>query len=134
MSLPPSAKQIAQAARASRGGSSGIQKRISVLGRLEQTLLLATLICGPKATINDIRSKVEQSVGVRSLTTVFVTLDRMAEKGLLEVTTEDTPTRRKGGRKRTLYKVTDAGRENVARDYLITVNLAREAGLIEKVA
>lgn len=128
MKLPPTARQVAEAAAATSVGVASV-KRIEILGRLEETVLLATMVCGTAATVDDIRRKVEENVGERSFTNMVTTLDRMADKGLLEVSSEASPTKRKGGRKRKLYRVTQVGVENVTRSWEITSTLAAAAGL-----
>lgn len=102
----------------------------AVLGHFEQTLILAALICGPEATANAIRDKVETQIGKRALTSVLCTLDRLADKGFLESEVEDQPSKRRGGRRRRLYKVTASGEENARRSFLIQQDLAIQAGLI----
>lgn len=103
----------------------------AVLGRFEEALLMSAMIVGPNATAKAISDHVEASLGGRTMGTVLTTLDRLAEKGYVESTTEEEPTKRRGGRRRLLYKVTESGRENTIRSVSIVNRLAEAAGLFK---
>lgn len=132
MSLTPSSKDHAIAALASEKllDDSGLN-RSAVLGRFEENLLMSALCCGPDATANAIKEHLEAKIGKRALTSVLVTLDRLSEKGYMESECEEEPSKRRGGRRRRLYKVTPTGRESVERSFRISAELALEAGLIK---
>ncbi len=93
--------------------------------------MLATLACGENATAEDIRRSIEAQMGVtQKVTTVYTTLDRLTGKGLLACEKEDEPSRRKGGRKRTIYSATVKGRAYVMRSLSMMTDMARNAGLV----
>lgn len=102
-----------------RGKSRGAEP--SILGSFEHSVIVATVACGPVATACAIKSIVDSlSPEPRHLAAVITTLDRLSDKGLLESGKEDTPSPRKGGRKRRLFKITDIGQACL--EYTQTVN------------
>lgn len=107
--------------------------KTQVLGRLEESILLVTMICGPEVTADIIQSKLEESIGKRTLTSVVTTLDRLKAKGMIESNNEAESSGRRGGRKRRLFNVTPSGVESAERSFGAMHRLATEAG-VSKVA
>src|SRR5690606_30454703 len=122
MSLIPARLQSAADAISSHKKDKEPQctPRMALLGRFEESILLAAMGCGKEVTADTIRTMLEASIGDRALTTVCTTLDRLEEKGMVESECEAEPTKRKGGRKRLLYRVTPMGRESAVRSYQIS--------------
>lgn len=83
--------------------------RDGYLGEFEQMLLLSAMRLGDDAYGVRLAEDLEASVGRRvSRGSVYVTLDRMEEKGWIESTT--TPPRpERGGRPRRVVQLTPAG-------------------------
>ena len=81
-----------------------------MLGELEQIVLLAVLRVGSQAYGVAITREIEREAR-RDLTlaTVYKTLSRLEEKGLV-VSTLGDPTPERGGRRKRYYAVTSAGR------------------------
>jgi PadR family transcriptional regulator, regulatory protein PadR len=79
------------------------------LGEFEVVVLMATLHLEGDAFGGAIRDEIERRSGRRiSRGSVYITLDRLEEKGLLASTFgEATP--RRGGRPKRLFRVTSAG-------------------------
>ena len=78
------------------------------LGEFEVVVLLSVLHLAPDANGSAVRQDIERRVGRRvSRGSVYVTLDRLEEKGLLSSRLIDAPTVR-GGTKR-LFRVSAAG-------------------------
>ena len=78
------------------------------LGEFEVVVLMSVLHLGHDANGSAVRHDIEQRIGRRvSRGSVYVTLDRLDEKGLLSSRLIDAPTVR-GGTKR-LFRVTAAG-------------------------
>jgi len=100
-----------------------------VLGRFEESILLATMICGPQVTADVIKSKLDGAIGERTLTSVVTTLDRLQAKGLIASGSEAEPSGRRGGRKRRLFEVTNEGMESAKRSISTMQRLASEAGM-----
>jgi len=83
--------------------------RDGYLGELEQMLLLATMRLGDEAYGTRIMEELRASVGRRvSRGSVYVTLDRMEEKGWIESSMSD-PRPERGGRPRRVVRVTPEG-------------------------
>ena len=84
-------------------------KRTGYLGELEQMVLLAVLRLKDQAygtsVLTELRERVQRSVSRGAL---FVTLDRLEEKGMLMSRMGD-PTPRRGGRPKRYLEVTPAG-------------------------
>lgn len=83
--------------------------RNNLLGTFEQVLLLAVLRAGDGAYPPMVREELQRGLG-RSVSrgSVYVTLDRLEEKGLLVSTAGSTEPGR-GGRPRRLLAVTEEG-------------------------
>ena len=81
-----------------------------MLGELEQVVMLAVLRVGDEAYGVPIRNEIARE-GARELTlaTVYKTLGRLEEKGLV-TSYEGDPTPQRGGRRKRFYEVTLAGR------------------------
>jgi DNA-binding PadR family transcriptional regulator len=78
------------------------------LGEFEVVVLLSVLHLGQDANGSAVRTDIEQRIGRQvSRGSVYVTLDRLEEKGLLSSRLIDAPTVR-GGTKR-LFRATAAG-------------------------
>jgi DNA-binding PadR family transcriptional regulator len=78
------------------------------LGEFEVVVLMAVLRLGTEANGSAARKEIEARTGRRvSRGSVYITLDRLEEKGLLGSRTVEAPTVR-GGTKR-LFRVTPAG-------------------------
>ena len=78
------------------------------LGEFEVVVLMAVLQVRPSANGSAVREKIEQRIGRKvSRGSVYVTLDRLEEKGLLTSLVEEAPNVR-GGTKR-LFRATPAG-------------------------
>lgn len=95
----------------------------SFLGELEELVLLAALALGDEAYGASILSKLDAEAG-REVPrgSVYVTLDRLESKGLIETYAADpTPNRR--GRPRRLVRVTDEGRAEVHRSHQVRERL-----------
>ncbi len=84
-------------------------KKSGYLGELEQMILLAILQLGDqaygKAVMEELRRRVDRSVSRGAL---YVTLDRLEDKGMLTSTLGE-PTPRRGGRPKRFLTVTPAG-------------------------
>jgi DNA-binding PadR family transcriptional regulator len=77
---------------------------------LEQLLLLAVLRVGEGAYAAALRDDLEEGAGrSTSLGTIYVTMVRLEEAGLV-ASEMGEPTSRRGGRAKRLYRVTEAGR------------------------
>ena len=79
------------------------------LGDLEQMILLAVLRLGDQAFALSVMRELDREVGRKvSRGSLYKTLERLREKGLVAWSTEDgTPER--GGRLRRMFSVTPAG-------------------------
>lgn len=82
---------------------------------LEQLLLLATLRVGDgayaAALLDDLAETADRSV---SLGTIYVTMVRLEERGLV-ASELGAPTAQRGGKAKRLYRVTEEGREALER-------------------
>ena len=84
-------------------------KRAGYLGELEQMILLAILQLRDQAYGTNVLAELEQKVQrTVSRGALFVTLDRLEEKGMLRSRMGD-PTPRRGGRPKRYLEVTPAG-------------------------
>lgn len=82
---------------------------MALLTRTEEILLLSVYQLGEDAYGIAIRTKVEKLVGKSfSVGAIYVPLDRMAQRGLLENWYGD-PTPERGGRSKKYYRLTHAG-------------------------
>jgi PadR family transcriptional regulator PadR len=85
------------------------------LGEFEQMILLAALRLGHDAYGVRLMEELEATVGRRvSRGSVYVTLDRLEEKGWL-VSSHGEAGSERGGRPRRTVRVTDEGREQLRR-------------------
>lgn len=86
-----------------------MSKNVS-LGQFEQLVLTAILTLRDNAYGITIHKKVEELAAPKSvmLGAVYVTLDRMEDKGLVSSVLSD-PTPERGGRAKRCYRVEDAG-------------------------
>ena len=102
-----------------------------MLGELEQVVMLALLRVGPEAYGVPVRDEIERCTG-RDLTlgTVYKTLTRLEEKGLVGSWTGE-PTPQRGGRRKKYYKVSGAGRLAVRQslESLRTLTAGLDVGL-----
>lgn len=85
------------------------------LGEFEQMILLAALRLEDEAYGVRLMEELEETVGRRvSRGSVYVTLDRLEEKGWLESSLSESRSER-GGRPRRVVRVTPEGREQLRR-------------------
>ena len=86
-----------------------------LLGTLEQIVLLAAMRLGDRAYGMTVRDEIEKRTGrAVSLGAVYVTLQRLEDKGLVSSRFGE-PTAERGGRSKRYYRITDAGRDEHAR-------------------
>jgi len=86
----------------------------TLLGELEQVVLLAVIRLGSAAYAVTIRDEIRDRTGIDlSRGTVYVTLERLARKGLLESWFAD-PTPERGGKAKRYFKATPAARRALA--------------------
>lgn len=97
------------------------------LGQFEQLVLTAVLSLGDNAYGVTIHRKVEELSAPKKvkLGAIYVTLDRMEDKGLLSSRLSD-PTAERGGRAKRCYKV-ESGGETALREVLATARRMSEA-------
>lgn len=100
----------------------------SLLGRFEEAILLAALACAPEATAGAIKSRVEPHLGERHINCVLTTLDRLSRKGYVEFG-KTQATKKRGGRGKKTYAVTEEARESLRRQMAIFTALADQAGI-----
>lgn len=95
------------------------------LGEFEVVVLMAVLHGGTDAYGAAIRDEIETRTG-RPVArgAVYITLDRLADKGLLTSTIGD-PTPARGGRPKRLYTVTPAGLRAVKQAVRLVSNMHR---------
>jgi PadR family transcriptional regulator, regulatory protein PadR len=102
-----------------------------MLGDLEQIVMLALLRVGPEAYGVPVRDEIERCTG-RDLTlgTIYKTLTRLEDKGLVASWTGE-PTAQRGGRRKKHYKATGAGRVAVRQsiEQLRTLTAGLDVGL-----
>jgi PadR family transcriptional regulator, regulatory protein PadR len=102
-----------------------------MLGELEQIVMLALLRVGADAYGVPVRDEIHRCTG-RDLTlgTVYKTLTRLEDKGLVASRTGE-PTPQRGGRRKKYYRATGAGRVAVRRslDDLRTLTAGLDVGL-----
>ena len=86
-----------------------------LLGTLEQIVLLATMRLGNRAYGMTIRDEIEKRTGrAVSFGAVYVTLQRLEDKGLVSSWIGE-PTAERGGRAKRFFQVTANGRQAVRR-------------------
>lgn len=85
-----------------------------MLGELEQIVMLAVMRVGPDAYGVPVHDEIQQRAG-RDLTlgTIYKTLNRLEEKGLV-LSHVGEPTAERGGRRTRCYVVTAAGKRSLA--------------------
>lgn len=89
----------------------------STLGEFEQLVLIALFRIGPEAYGAVIRRDIEARTGRDlSISAVYVTLDRLEDKGFVRSHVGD-PTPQRGGRRKKHYVLLPAGRRALARAY-----------------
>lgn len=82
------------------------------LGDLQNLTMLAVARLGPDAVARDVRNVLAEVAGRDvSVSTVFVTLTRLEDRGMLSSSRGDTPPR--GGRRRRIFEVTERGWEEL---------------------
>jgi DNA-binding PadR family transcriptional regulator len=85
----------------------------SPLGEFEHVILLALLRLEPKAYGASIQREIEFRTGRHVLlSSIYITLDRLERKGLIESSIGD-PTPERGGRRKKLYRLLPVGAEAV---------------------
>ncbi len=94
------------------------------LGELEQLVLLAVMRLGRDAYGVTVRREITERTGRRmSFGTVYSTLNRLDEKGLV-VTRLGEPTAERGGRRKKYFLIAAAGRHALARSLRNVRNMA----------
>ena len=84
-----------------------------MLGELEQVVMLAVLRLDGEAYGVPIRNEIAERSGRElTLATVYKTLSRLEDKGLV-ASYEGDPTPQRGGRRKRFYDVTPAGRQTL---------------------
>lgn len=78
------------------------------LGELEEKLLLALVGAGGESHMADIYERLEKAGRTSPMGSIFITLERLGEKGFLESRIEG-PRVERGGRSRKLYRVNAEG-------------------------
>ena len=102
------------------------------LGEFEQLVLFALLRLGPDAYGATIRREIEGRTGRQlAISAVYVTLERLEDKGLVKSRIGE-PTPERGGRRRKHYELLPAGRRAAAHAYhtfrVMVQGLEREFG------
>ena len=86
--------------------------RVSILGELEQMVLMAVLRLDDAYPVS-VRNEINERTGVDlSRGTIYVTLHRLEQRGLVRSTLGD-PTPERGGKAKRCFTVTSAGREEL---------------------
>lgn len=81
------------------------------LGGFQQLVLLAVLRLGDDAYGAEIQRDIEETAGRSvSISTIYVTLERLQKRGLVSSWMGE-PTRVRGGRSKRFYELTEDGRE-----------------------
>jgi DNA-binding PadR family transcriptional regulator len=89
--------------------------KAGLLGELEQLILLATLRLDGKAYAVSILAELQSKTGLSfSRGSVYVTLDRLEQKGYLESWFAE-PTRERGGKAKRFFGLTPVGAEALKR-------------------
>ena len=100
-------------------------QNVETLGTFEIMLMLALLRVGKDAYGVPIAREIESVTGKTvSLGSVYATLDRLAEKGLVSSTVGE-PTAQRGGRAKRYFHVTGKGLRAVRNTQQILADLAR---------
>ena len=91
----------------------GIMAEQTLLGELEQLVLLAIIRLEDKAYAVSIRDEIEQQTGFSlSRGSIYVTLDRLEQKGYVESWFAD-PTPERGGKAKRYFKVRAVARRDL---------------------
>ena len=86
--------------------------RVSILGELEQMVLMAVLRLDDAYPVS-VRNEIHERTGVElSRGTIYVTLHRLEQRGLVTSALGD-PTPERGGKAKRCFTVTPAGREEL---------------------
>jgi len=94
-----------------------------VLGELEQLVLLALVRLGNGAYGAAIRREIHERTGRdASVSSVYVTLERLRRKGMV-VSYVGNPTAQRGGRRRTHYLLDTPGQQALGRAYRTWVKM-----------
>jgi PadR family transcriptional regulator PadR len=117
-------EDIANQSDLSRRKGLTIMGQRDSLGVFEQLVLLAILQLGQNAYGMTIRREIEERAGrPTSIGAVYLTLDRMRQKGFVESDLgEATPER--GGRAKRFFKVNPAGREMLDKSLVAVQKMA----------
>ncbi len=95
------------------------------LGEFEQLILLALLRLGDNAYGATIHQDVQKRTRrVISISAVYTTLDRLAEKGLVEFRVGD-PTPERGGRRKKYCRMLAEGADALSASYRVFRNMTR---------
>jgi PadR family transcriptional regulator PadR len=101
------------------------------VAEFELRILLTVLRCGERAVASAIHEDLQARTGRRtSLGAVYVTLDRLERKGLLDSTLGD-PRPERGGRSRRHYRLSPRGRAAVREERRMMHALWRGLGVAE---
>lgn len=76
-----------------------------MIGRQQEAILAALLSLKTEATTNDVHDVLR---GLHSIPSIFIALDRMAKKKLVEMR-KGNPISERGGKARLYYKITASG-------------------------
>ncbi len=102
-----------------------------MLTRTEELLLLAVHALADDASGSRIREHLDMTTGQRtSVGALYVPLERMVRRGLLEAR-EGEPTPTRGGRRRRYYRVTADGRRALVHARDVAARAWLSAGLAE---
>jgi PadR family transcriptional regulator PadR len=92
-------------------------------GEFEQLVLLAVLRLGDEAYGTTIRREIEDRTDRRvTLGALYTALDRLERKGFLRARLGD-PTPQRGGRAKRFYRVSPAGRAELARAWIALASM-----------
>lgn len=108
--------------------------RATYLGELEQMILLSVLRQGRDASASGVRDELSNRTGrVVARGAIYITLDRLVNKGYL-VSRLDQPTRERGGHRNRFFSVTADGRAalRASRDALVSLWSGYETTLEER--
>ena len=101
-------------------------------GEFELRVLLSVLRCGPDSYAVAVHDQLVRRTGRRTaLGAVYVTLDRLERKGLLESRLGD-PTPERGGRAKRYYRLTRNGRAAVRSECSMMQRLWEGLGIVEE--
>ena len=102
------------------------------LAEFELRILLTVLRCGDEAYAVAVHRDLEQRTRRRgSIGAVYVTLDRLERKGMLDSTLGE-PRAERGGRARRHYRLSRKGEAAVRHECLVMQDLWRGLGIVEE--